>query len=284
MEIDRLMRNLEQFINDDAMSDLDPLIKMAVIHHQFESIHPFYDGNGRAGRIILILYLVTSDLLDLPVLYLSRYITRNKGEYYHLLQDIRDHGVDNCREWINWVLFMLRGVEKTAEETIGLVKGISGLMAEYKRILKPMFGKLYKHELLNNLFFHPYTKIGFVERDMMVQRKTAAKYLNSIVEGGLLRKVRKGAANYYVNERLMNLLSGVGLPENAKPGTQGGAYVPENAKSGTQGGRPARESIRAGRPRLVTLGGCRVTAPPCYRRARPLYPPPSRGIVEGRTA
>lgn len=223
VEIDRLMRNLEQFINDDTMSDLDPLIKMAVIHHQFESIHPFYDGNGRTGRIILILYLVTSDLLDLPVLYLSRYITHNKGEYYHLLQDIRDHGADNCQEWINWVLFMLRGVEKTAEETIGLVKGISGLMAEYKRILKPMFGKLYKHELLNNLFFHPYTKIEFVERDMMVQRKTAAKYLNSIVEGGLLRKVRKGAANYYVNERLMNLLSSVGVPENAQSGTQGGA-------------------------------------------------------------
>lgn len=218
-EIIMLMSNLEVFINDDLICDLDPLIKMAIIHHQFESIHPFYDGNGRTGRIVLILYLVASDLLDLPVLYLSRYITHNKAEYYRLLQNIRDKQDDNRQEWIDWVIFLLKGVEETATETIMLVKGISKLMAEFKTILRPLFGKIYKHELLNNLFFHPYTKIEFIERDMMVQRKTAAKYLDKIVEVGLVEKVKMGTSNYYVNVQLMNLLSNVNVPENEVLGT-----------------------------------------------------------------
>ena len=219
IEITRLMNNLEQFINDETLCELDPLIKMAIIHHQFESIHPFYDGNGRTGRIVLILYLVTADLLDLPVLYLSRFITHNKAEYYRLLQAIRDKEGDNCKEWTEWILFVLKGVERTATETISLVKGISRLMAEYKNILRPLFGKQYKHELLNNLFFHPYTKIEFVERDMMVQRKTASKYLDMIVGTGLLQKVKMGTSNYYVNLKLMELLANVNVPENAKTGT-----------------------------------------------------------------
>lgn len=214
-EINRLMCNLENFINDDKLSSLDPLIKMAIIHHQFESIHPFYDGNGRTGRIVLILYLVIADLLDLPVLYLSRFITHNKTEYYRLLQAIRDEEGNNREEWIKWTLFILQGVEQTATETIALVKGISKLMADYKVILRPLFGKLYKHELLNNLFFHPYTKIEFVERDLMVQRKTAAKYLDKIVGVGLLQKVKMGTSNYYINTRLMNLLANVNVPETA---------------------------------------------------------------------
>lgn len=218
-EITRLMNNLELFINDESLCQLDPLIKMAIIHHQFESIHPFYDGNGRTGRIVLILYLVTADLLDLPVLYLSRFITHNKSEYYRLLQTIRDKEGDNCKEWTEWILFVLKGVERTATETISLVKGISRLMAEYKNILRPLFGKQYKHELLNNLFFHPYTKIEFVERDMMVQRKTASKYLDMIVGTGLLQKVKMGTSNYYVNTRLMELLANVNVPENAQMGT-----------------------------------------------------------------
>lgn len=218
-EIIRLMSNLELFINDAELCQLDPLIKMAIIHHQFESIHPFYDGNGRTGRIVLILYLVTADLLDLPVLYLSRFITHNKTEYYRLLQAVRDNEGDNCKEWIDWILFVLNGVERTATETISLVKGISRLMAEYKVRLRPLFGKQYKHELLNNLFFHPYTKIEFVERDMMVQRKTAAKYLDMIVGTGLLQKVKMGTSNYYVNTKLMELLANVNVPENSKSGT-----------------------------------------------------------------
>jgi len=204
-EVNKQMQNLETFINDPNACSLDPLIKMAIIHHQFESIHPFGDGNGRTGRIINILYLVITDLLDLPILYLSRYITHHKNEYYSLLQAIRDKNTENAKEWEAWVVFMLKGVEETSANTIELVKGISRLMAEYKNILRPLFDKAYKHELINNLFFHPYTKIEYMQNDMMVQRKTAAKYLDKIVETGLLEKVKKGRENYYINVKLCNL-------------------------------------------------------------------------------
>lgn len=205
-EVAKYMSNLEKYINTQELQDIDPLIKMAIIHHQFESIHPFYDGNGRTGRIISILYLVMNDLLDLPILYLSRYITHNKSEYYRLIQEIRDTAPDNFNMWEEWIVFMLKGVEETAIETIRLVKSISALMAKYKSILKPLFGKQYKHELINNLFFHPYTKIEFMERDMAVQRKTAAKYLDTIVqETGLLQKQKLGRSNYYINTELIEL-------------------------------------------------------------------------------
>lgn len=210
--IEQCMHNLEQYINDPDMQDVDPLIKMAIIHHQFESIHPFYDGNGRTGRIISILYLVINDLLDLPILYLSRYITHNKGECYRLIQAVRDAGEDNQKEWEQWVLFMLKGVEETAEETIRLIKGISKLMAEYKSILRPLFGRPYKHELLNNLFKHPYTKIEFIQQDLLIQRKTATKYLDMIVETGLLEKVKIKHTNYYMNVRLIELFMNHQLP------------------------------------------------------------------------
>lgn len=205
IEIKDLMSNLELFINDETISDLDPLVKTAIIHHQFESIHPFYDGNGRTGRIVIILYLVANKLLDLPILYLSRYITHNKGEYYSLLQAIRDNKDDNTQNWRNWIMFILKGIEETAQDTIRMIKEIDILMREYKNILKPLFGKLYKHELLNNLFFHPYTKIEFIERDMQVTRNTASKYLNKIVETGLVEKVKVGKTNYYFNTKLIEL-------------------------------------------------------------------------------
>ena len=205
MAIVRYMSNLEQFINDDHLSQLDPLIKMAIIHHQFESIHPFYDGNGRTGRIINILYLVITGLLDLPILYLSRYITHNKGEYYRLIQAIRDKNTDNAAEWEAWILFMLKGVEVTAEDTISLVKNIGRLMAEYKNVIRPDFGSKYNHELLNGLFYHPYTKIDHVVANMQVSRQTASKYLDRIVALGLLKKEKMGKENYYINTRLMNL-------------------------------------------------------------------------------
>lgn len=204
-EIKNYMDNLEQFVNDDEMCDLDPLIKMAIIHHQFESIHPFYDGNGRTGRIINVLYLVMNELLDLPILYLSRYIKQHKAEYYRLIQAIRDKDTENAGEWEAWILFMLKAVEATALETTQMVKGISRLMTEYKVRLRPLFEKQYKHELLNNLFFHPYTKIEFLQKDMMVGRQTAAKYLDKIVDEGLLQKLKMGRDNYYVNIRLMEL-------------------------------------------------------------------------------
>lgn len=204
-EIAEYMKNLERFINDDSMCDFDPLVKMAIIHHQFESIHPFYDGNGRTGRIINVLYIVQNRLLDLPILYLSRYITRNKAEYYRLIQAIRDKNSDNASEWEEWILFMLRAVEETAFDTINLVKGIGKLMTDYKNILRPLFGKYYKHELLNNLFFHPYTKLEYFQRDMSISRQTASKYLDKIVSTGLLEKRKLGRENYYVNKGLMAL-------------------------------------------------------------------------------
>ena len=204
-DIVRYMGNLEAFINTPDLSDLDPLAKMAIIHHQFESIHPFSDGNGRTGRIVNILYLVINDLLDLPILYLSRFITHNKGEYYRLLQAVRDGGADNAKAWEEWILFILKGVEETSIETTAMIKAISKMMADYKAVLKPLFGTTYKHELLNNLFFHPYTKIEFVCHDMGVQRKTGAKYLDMIVGAGLLNKIKIGRENYYINKRLFEL-------------------------------------------------------------------------------
>ncbi len=202
--INNLMTNLERFINDEGMADLDPLIKIAIIHHQFESIHPFYDGNGRTGRIMVILYLVANGLLDLPILYLSRYITHNKGDYYRLLQAIRDKE-ENIEEWHNWILFILKGIEETSLNTIKMIRAIDGLMREYKGVLRPLFGKQYKHELLNNLFFHPYTKIEFIQRDMQVARNTASKYLDMIVKTGLVEKVKVGKSNYYFNTKLIDL-------------------------------------------------------------------------------
>ena len=214
--VEELMANLEKYINIPELHDVDPLIKMAVIHHQFESIHPFYDGNGRTGRIIAILYLVVNDLLDLPILYLSRYITHNKSEYYRLIQQVRDLEPDNEAAWEEWILFVLKGVEETAQETIRLVKGISALMTRYKDILRPLFGNRYKHELINNLFFHPYTKIEFLEKDMMVNRVTAAKYLDMIVDAGLLEKVKMGRSNYSINSALMGLF----MAQNYHPDTK----------------------------------------------------------------
>lgn len=213
LEINKYMNNLEQFINDEQMSQLDPLIKMAIIHHQFESIHPFYDGNGRTGRIINILYLVISGLLDLPILYLSRFITRNKSEYYRLIQAVRDKDTDNAKEWEEWILFMLKGIETTADDTITLIKKIGQMMAEYKSIIRPDFGSKYNHELLNGLFYHPYTKIEHVVANMQISRQTASRYLDRIVKLGLLYKEKMGKENYYINTRLMDLFVDFGKYE-----------------------------------------------------------------------
>ncbi len=195
-----LMKNLEQFINDNSISDLDILVKMAIIHYQFESIHPFYDGNGRTGRIINILYLVMNDLLDLPILYMSRYIIRNKGDYYKLLQEVRQ--TDN---WENWIMYMLNAVEQISIETLFLIQEIKQLMDKYKVILRNNY-KFYSHELLNNLFKHPYTKIEFIEEDLGVSRITASKYLNKLSDDGLLKKEKLGTGNYYINKALIEIL------------------------------------------------------------------------------
>jgi len=199
-EIMDLMSNLEQFINDSAMQDCDPLIKMAIIHFQFESIHPFYDGNGRTGRIINILYLILTELQSLPILYLSNYIIKHKSDYYRLLQQVRENN-----SWEEWLLFMITGVVQTAKETIGLIEKIKKLMFDYKHKLRDNY-KFYSQELLYNLFKHPYTKIEFIVNDLGVSRLTAANYLNKLADDKMLRKEKLGTANYYINEELFNLL------------------------------------------------------------------------------
>jgi Fic family protein len=202
-EIKRLMANLERYINEDDFSKVDPLIKMAVIHFQFESIHPFYDGNGRTGRIINILYLVQKGLLNIPVLYLSRYVIENKSEYYRHLQNVRD-----AASWEDWVLFMLDGVEKTSKQTIAIVQAIHGAMLDFKHRIRDKF-KFYSQDLLNNLFSHPYTKIQFLQRDLGVSRLTATKYLDILAKEGFLRKKKKGRSNYYINTVLFDILTKV---------------------------------------------------------------------------
>lgn len=201
-EIVHYMTNLEQYINQPELSDVDPLVKMAVIHHQFESIHPFSDGNGRTGRIINILYLVLNGLLDLPVLYLSRYIIKNKSEYYRLLQQVRDNN-----DWESWILFMLRGIEETSSETVTLILGIKDLMAEYKTGIRNNLKKIYSQDLLNNLFRHPYTKIEFICNELQVSRPTAASYLTQLEQEGYISKIKLGRENFYLNIKLFELLA-----------------------------------------------------------------------------
>lgn len=200
-EITAHMAALETFINEDEASDLDPLVKMALIHHQFESIHPFSDGNGRIGRILNVLYLTRVGLLDIPVLYLSRYITTNKAEYYRLLQGVRDTG-----EWEPWLLYMLNAVSETAHQTLQLIDGMSALMAEYKVRLRAHPTIRYSQDLLNNLFRHPYTRIEFLQNDLDVTRQTAAKYLDQLAAAGFVEKHQLGRNNYYINSPLIALL------------------------------------------------------------------------------
>jgi Fic family protein len=199
------MANLESFMNNNELSDWDPLVKMAIIHHQFESIHPFYDGNGRTGRIINILYLVKEGMLNLPILYLSRYINQNKGDYYRLLQKVRTENA-----WEEWVLYILEGVEQTSMQTITIIEGIKELMKVHKQRIRTELPKIYSQDLLNNLFKHPYTKIDFVIEEAGVSRKTAAKYLNQLDELGIVSKQKIWKDNYYVNTDLYTLLNSVG--------------------------------------------------------------------------
>jgi Fic family protein len=198
-EVQRLMGELELFWNGVPPYETDPLILMALIHYQFESIHPFYDGNGRTGRILNVLYLVKERLLETPVLYLSRHIVKTKPDYYRLLQAVRLQDA-----WEDWVIYMLTAVELTAAETINTVRAINHQLAKTKRELRQL--KFYSQDLLNNLFAHPYTKIEFLQRDLQVSRLTASKYLDAIVEGGWLKKQKIGRSNFYINEGLFNIL------------------------------------------------------------------------------
>lgn len=198
-DIQILLDNLEKYINNP--SDLDALVNMAIVHYQFESIHPFYDGNGRTGRIINILYLVLNDLLDLPILYLSRYIIKNKSDYYRLLQEVRTE--DN---WHEWIMYMLDGIEQTSLETIKMVNGIESLMKETKHKLRDELPKIYSKDLLEVIFSHPYTKIDFLVEDLRLHRETASKYLKEMEKIGIFQLVQIGRTKFFINIKLFDLL------------------------------------------------------------------------------
>ena len=202
-QIVELLERLLIFFNEVVDGGLDPLVRMALIHYQFEKIHPFYDGNGRTGRILNLLYLVQHGLLDLPVLYLSRYIVREKSAY---LAQLRADPLDD--NWEAWLKFMLRGVELTSTETIETIHKLRDLMADYQERIKTQLPKIYSLDLLNTLFKHPYTKIDFVIRDVGVKRVTAGSYLDALAEAGFLEKQKIWRSNYYINVPLFKLLQG----------------------------------------------------------------------------
>ncbi|MGX2983456.1 Fic family protein [Helicobacter sp. 23-1045] len=198
-DIVRLMGNLEKYINDDSLQDFDPLIKMAIIHYQFESIHPFYDGNGRSGRIINVLYLVYKGLLDLPILYLSGYIVRHKARYYELLQKVRNESA-----WEEWISYMLIGIEQTAKATNETIKTIQNLMQNTKNILRQNTS-FYTKDFLEALFIHPYTRIESVMKTLNTTRQTTSKYLKICEELKILRCIKIGKNHYYVNVGLCDI-------------------------------------------------------------------------------
>ena len=197
--IRKLLDNLEQYINTN--DGIDPLIKMAIIHYQFETIHPFYDGNGRTGRIINILYLVLNELLDLPILYLSSYIIKHKADYYRLLQEVRTKG-----SWEEWIIYMLEGIEQTATKQVQLINDIKELMDNTKEKLKAELPKIYSKDLLEVLFIHPYTKIDMLVDNLELHRDTASKHLKAMEKIGILNSVQIKNTRFYVNVKLFELL------------------------------------------------------------------------------
>lgn len=202
--IEKLMTQLVDFIH--AEDEFDPLLRMAIAHHQFESIHPFYDGNGRTGRILNLLMLQREGLMDLPVLYLSRYITATKDQYYRLLQATRE-----THDWSDWCVYIVKGVALTARSEIRLIRNLRELMQATKQRLRKELPKIYGQELLNNLFRYPYTKIEFVEKDLGVSRITAAKHLDTLAKSGFVEKKKIGRTNFYINRPLFNLLTQISL-------------------------------------------------------------------------
>ena len=197
--IEELLANLERYINEP--NEIDPLINMAIIHYQFETIHPFYDGNGRTGRIINILYLILNDLLDIPILYLSSYIIKHKSDYYRLLQEVRTKG-----SWEEWILYMLDGVEQTSLETIELINDISKLMSNTKKRIREELPNRYSKDLIEILFSHPYTKIDFLVEGLNISRQTASKYLKELETIGLLQSIKIKNSKFYVNVYLFDRL------------------------------------------------------------------------------
>ncbi len=198
-EIKGLMAQLLEYINLD--NGEHPLIKMALIHHQFERIHPFYDGNGRTGRILNILYLIKEKRLSLPVLYISRFINHNKSEYYRLLKQVRD---DGC--WEEWVIYMLTGVANTAAQANDLIEKIKQQFSNHKEEIRSQY-KFYSHELLNHIYAYPYTSVRVCSANLNIGRHTSTKYLQELSKGGILDQNKINNRMYYINHKLISILS-----------------------------------------------------------------------------
>jgi Fic family protein len=198
-----LLSNWEEFLHEHDEDTLDPLVRMAVAHYQFEAIHPFTDGNGRTGRVINSLLLVERKLLDKPILYLSRYIIAHKADYYLLLLDVTRDGA-----WEPWILFMLRGIEETARWTVSKIAAIRALTAAVTEQLRRVHPKLYDRDLVDVIFEQPYCRIRNVVDRGLGTRQSASRYLHGLVDAGVLREVRVGREKLFLNPRLMALLTG----------------------------------------------------------------------------
>lgn len=197
--IHALLANWEQFLHAD--DDLDPLVKMAIAHYQFEAIHPYFDGNGRTGRVINILYLIDKGLLDLPILYLSRYIIQNKAGYYQGLL-----GVTERSDWQTWLSYMLTAIKDTSEWTTAKILAIKELHQHTAHIIKDKAGQIYSRELVDLIFEQPYCRIGNVVDKGIAKRQTASNYLSKLVDIGILQEVRAGKEKLFINPALMSLL------------------------------------------------------------------------------
>jgi Fic family protein len=193
---------LEHFINDPDISNLDPLIKMALLHYQFEAIHPFIDGNGRTGRILIALYLVQQELLSLPILYLSSYIVKHKTDYYQLLQ-----GVTEKNNWHDWIMFMLTAIIETSQLSTHKIRSMLALKEELEKNMKDVLGASYSHDLFQLMFTLPYLKIEILEKKKIAHRQTASGWLKKLADAEILRPQKNGRTTYYVNHRLMTLLT-----------------------------------------------------------------------------
>lgn len=198
--IRELLANWERFIHGE--DDLDPLVKMAIAHYQFECIHPFSDGNGRTGRILNILYLIQSELLSLPILYLSRFILERRNDYYTLLRRVTEEG-----DWESWILFMLEAVESTSRWTTDKISIVRALLAETTEYVREKLPKIYTHELIQALFAQPYCRIDNLVERGVAKRQTASTYLKQLVEIGVLEEMSVGREKLYINTRLLQELN-----------------------------------------------------------------------------
>ena len=198
--IRRLMKNLDDYLH--ARDSIDPLVKLGVIHYQFEAIHPFYDGNGRTGRIVNVLYLILHGLLDLPILYLSGYIIKHKSPYYTLLRKVTSE-----QAWEGWIVYMLDAIEQTSQDTIEKVNKIKSLLENTIDKVKKEAPKIYSKELVELLFHQPYTKIGFLVDAGIVARQAAGRYLQQLEEIGVLSSKKSGKERLYINNALYRLFS-----------------------------------------------------------------------------